>query len=77
MGHSRMLTVKATVKQNVGHIGKYVILTVIHGCTILDSFWKAVAHRIYSSRAHFLVGDFNTSFTNVPIQLRRCGIQCT
>ena len=80
---SRIMVCKVWFKQNIGHIGKEVVVAGAHGHyrtmkfewpTALTQFWDRLATKIRSYGVHFLAGDFNMAFTEVIKQLRSRGI---
>ena len=82
---SRMLTCKVGFKQNVGHIGKELVVTGVHGhCRTMkiewplawQAFWDRLASKIKKYGTQILAGDFNMSVTQVVTQLRSRGITC-
>jgi hypothetical protein len=82
---SRIIVGKVYFKQNVGHIGKEVVLAGVHGHyrTMKHEwpqahrrFWDSLANKIRSHGVKLLAGDFNMSLTQVPLQLRSRNITC-
>lgn len=76
---SRMLTCKAYFKQNIGHIGKEVVVMGVHGhCRTMkvewqapfDAFWDRLVAKVRRFGVVFLAGDFNMALTEVIKQLR-------
>ena len=74
---------KATFKQNIGHIGKDIVVAAVHlNCRTArvlwkdawDNFWNMLASQILKFGVQFLTGDFNMSLTEVTKQLRSRGI---
>ena len=83
--NSRMLTCRIGFKQNIGHLGKEIVATGVHGnCRTmrhlwpqaLEAFWDRLARRINLYGVQILVGDFNMSLTQVCTKLRSRGILC-
>jgi hypothetical protein len=81
---SRMLVCKVGFKQNVGHLGKELVVCGVHGHyrtmkfewpQALQAFWDRLAKKIRAHRIQFLAGDFNMSVTEVVKQLRSRGIE--
>ena len=73
-------------KQNLGHIGTRLVVMGVHGhCRtmkrekpqVLDKFWYQFAAQILEFGVHILTGDFNMSFTQVTIELRKRGVLVT
>ena len=80
---TRMLFGKVGFKQNIGHLGKEIVVGAVHGHsktmnyrwpTVLEEFWNRLAGYITSYGVQILTGDFNMSFTEVIPQLRSRGI---
>ena len=82
---SRIMVCRIYFKQNVGHIGKEVVVAGVHGHYMtmkrewpaaLTRFWNILADEIRSHGVQFVAGDFNMSLTQVPVELRSRGIKC-
>ena len=82
---SRMMVCRAGFKQNVGHLGKDVVVCGVHGHYRTmkmewphswKQFWDRLARYVQHFGIQFLAGDFNMSLTEVPKQLLRRGILC-
>jgi hypothetical protein len=78
------LVCRVGLKQNVGHLGKTLVVCGVHGHNrtmkfewpqALQAFWDRLAARIKTHGIQFLAGDFNMSVTEVVKQLRSRGIQ--
>ena len=85
MARSRMLTCKVGFKQNIGHLGKEIVVCGVHGhCKTMKIEWPEVLHaflarlvqKIQQYGIQFLAGDFNMFLTQVPAALRSRGIRC-
>ena len=85
MAKTRIQVCKVSFKQNIGHLGKDVVVAGVHGhCRTMKrewpevwhEFWKRLAALVLKFGINFLAGDFNMSLTEVPKQLRSRGIQC-
>ena len=83
MARSRLLTCNISFKQNVGHLGKELVVCAAHGHfrtmksewpQVWDTWWTEVAIRLRAHGARILAGDFNMSLTRVAEALRRHGI---
>jgi len=82
---SRTMVCEVAFKQNVGHLGKNIVVAGHHGHNHTMKFmWPEVhkqhfdllAMRIGKYRIKFLCADFNMSVTEVTKQLRSRGIKC-
>ena len=82
---TRMLTCKVGFKQNVGHLGKVIVVCAVHGHhhtmnaqwpEVLTEFWDRLAARITLHGVQILAGDWNMALTQVPMALRSRGIVC-
>jgi hypothetical protein len=82
---SRMLTCKVGFKQNIGHLGKEIVVCGVHGHyrtmkfewpMALNAFLDRLAQKIRHHGIQFLAGDFNMFLTQVPWALRSRGIEC-
>ena len=82
---SRIMIARIFFKQNVGHIGREVVVAGVHGHYMtmkhewpaaLKRFWNILADEIRSHGVQFVAGDFNMSLTQVPVELRNRGIKC-
>ena len=82
---SRMIVCKVSFKQNIGHLGKEIVVCGAHGhyrtmkmewLGAWRAFWDRLAAHVREFGIRFLAGDFNMSFTEVPKQLRSRGILC-
>ena len=80
---SRIMVCKVWFKQNIGHIGKEIVVAGVHGHRrtmkfewpeALSRFWDRLASKIRSHGVHFIAGDFNMAFTEVVKQLRSRGL---
>jgi hypothetical protein len=76
---SRVLTCEINFKQNVGYLGRKIVVTAVHGhyntmkvrwSEVWVDFWDRLARRIKHFGVNFLAGDFNMSLTEVCKQLR-------
>ena len=85
MARTRIMVSRITFKQNIGHLGKQVVVAGVHGQQLTmkikwkevwDSFWDRLAGLIRSHGVHFLAGDFNMSLTEVPKQLTKRWLLC-
>jgi hypothetical protein len=85
MARSRILTCRVGFKQNIGHLGKEIVVCGVHGhCKTMKFEWPAVlnafldrlAQKIRHYGIQFLAGDFNMFLTQVPVKLRDRGIEC-
>jgi len=85
MARTRIMVARITFKQNIGHIGKEVVVAGVHGSQmtmkiqwkiVWESFWDRLANFIRSHGVQFVAGDFNMSLTEVPKQLRSRGLSC-
>ena len=85
MARTRILICRVEFKQNVGHLGKSVVVAGVHGhYRTMKMKWPKVWSEVFDLLARkmqqwdvrFLAGDFNMSLTEVPKQLRSRGIQC-
>ena len=85
MARSRILTCKVGFKQNIGHLGKEIIVCGVHGhhktmkfewADALHAFLDRLAAKIGMYGIQFLAGDFNMFLTRVPDALHRRGIKC-
>ena len=83
MARSRLMTCSIAFKQNVGHIGKELVVCAAHGHfrtmksewpQVWETWWDLVASRLRDYGARILAGDFNMSLTRVAEALRRRGI---
>ena len=82
---SRIMVCEVGFKQNIGHLGKKVVVCGVHGHyktmkrewpTVFDCFWDGVALQVQAHNIDFMAGDFNMSLTEVPKQLNKRGIKC-
>jgi hypothetical protein len=85
MAKSRMMVCRVTFKQNIGHIGKDLVVMGVHGHyrtmkiewrDAWVAFWDRMAGLVLLYGIHFMMGDFNMSLTEVPNQLRSRGVVC-
>ena len=85
MARTRIMVARITFKQNIGHIGKEVVVAGVHGSQmtmkikwkeVWDAFWDRLANFIHVHGIQFVAGDFNMSLTEVPKQLRSRGLSC-
>ena len=86
VARTRMLVCNVAFKQNVGHLGKDIVICAVHGnCRtmkmefgigIWNEFFDRLAEHINKYRVKFVAGDFNMALTEVPKQLRSRGITC-
>ena len=83
MARSRSMIMKYTSKQNVGHLGREIVVMGSHGNNLTmtikwrnawDYWWDRHAQYILNHEVKFWCGDFNMSLTEVPKQLRSRGI---
>ena len=83
MARSRLLTCKVCFKQNVGHLGKEIVVSAAHGHyltmksewpQVWEKWWNEVARRMLEHGTQILAGDFNVSLTRVVEALRSRGI---
>ncbi len=81
---SRVLVCQVLFKQNIGHIGKDIVVAGVHGHNrtmkfewpeVFHKFWDGLARKIREFNVKFLAGDFNMAFTEVPNQLWSRGIK--
>jgi hypothetical protein len=82
---TRSLVCEVSFKQNIGHLGKSIMVCGVHGnfmtmkCKwpdVLREFWDRLANNINKFGINFLAGDFNMSLTEVVKQLKTRGITC-
>ena len=75
---------KVGFKQNVGHLGKEIVVCVVHGHnrtmkmewpTVLEEFWDRLARKLNQHGVRFLAGDFNMALTQVVRRLRSRGVR--
>jgi len=80
---SRSMVCRIYFKQNVGHIGRSVVVCGVHGNyntmkwrwdIPLTLFWDRLAERIKKYGVNFVAGDFNMSLTEVRKQLHNRGL---
>ena len=74
-----------TWKQNIGHLGKEIVVCGVHGhhktmkmefpTAVYDDWWNKLAHLIRDYKVNFLAGDFNMSLTEVVRQLKKRGLR--
>ena len=85
MARTRIMVARITFKQNIGHIGKEVLVAGVHASQmtmeikwkeVWGSFWDRLANFIRSHGIQFVAGDFNMSLTEVPKQLGSRGLSC-
>jgi hypothetical protein len=85
MARSRIAIVEVEFKQNVGYLGKKIVVAGVHGhnrtmkmewAEALTAFWDRLATYIKTYDVKFLAGDFNMSLTEVVKQLRLRDIKC-
>jgi hypothetical protein len=85
MARSRILVCKVGFEQNVGHLGKEIVVCGVHGHNRtmkfewpqeLIKFWDRLSAKIVRYGIQYLAGDFNMSLTEVVKQLRSRGLQC-
>jgi hypothetical protein len=85
MARSRMLVCKVSFKQNIGHLGKDIVVCGVHGhyrtmkmewLLPWKEFWDRLARYVQVFGIQFVAGDFNMSITEVVKQLRSRGILC-
>ena len=85
IARSRTMVCRATMKQNVGHIGTEVNICTTHlnnrtakkeWAAVAEAYWDNLVARIEEFNVHFLTGDFNMSLTIVCAELRSRGISC-
>ena len=76
---------RVSFKQNIGHLGKDVVVAGVHGHFYTmkikwpaqwREFWDRLVELVNDLGINFLAGDFNMSLTEVPKQLRSRGITC-
>ena len=82
---SRILVCDVGFKQNVGYLGRSVVICAVHGHfrtmkmekpTKLAAFWNRLADHVREFRVKFVAGDFNMALTEVCNQLGARGITC-
>ena len=82
---TKSLVCEISFKQNIGHLGKSIMVCGVHGnfmtmkCKwpeVLRGFWDQLANNINKFGINFLAGDFNMSLTEVVKQLKTRGITC-
>ena len=56
--------------------GNYRLMKYEFGTQLLIQFWDNLADILRSHGTHIMGGDFNMSFTQVIVELRRRGITC-
>ena len=80
-----MLACRVHFKQNIGHLGKEIVICGVHGHFHTmkikwpkqwHEFWDRLVGLVLELGINFLAGDFNMSLTEVPKQLRSRGIKC-
>ena len=85
MAKDRIMVAKVNFKQNVGHIGKDVVVMGVHGNFRTmkiewrdqwNAFWDRMAAYVGRYGVNFIAGDFNMSLTEVPNQLSSRGVVC-
>ena len=85
MAKTRIQVCRVSFKQNIGHLGKDVVVAGVHGHFYTmkikwpeqwSDFWDRLVELVKRLGIHFLAGDFNMSLTEVPKQLRSRGITC-
>ena len=85
MARSRLMVAKYQSKQNIGHLGKDIVIAGAHGNnktmnhewpTVWTEYWKRLAAYIETYGIQFLMVDWNMSLTEGPKQLRSRGIEC-
>ena len=74
-----------TWKQNIGHLGKDIVVCGVHGhhktmkmecpSAVYDDWWNKFAHLIRDHKVKFLAGDFNMSLTQVVPQLKQSNLK--
>ena len=85
MARARCLIAKYVSKQNIGNLGKEIVIAGCHGNNmtmniewrkVWDAHWDRTADLARKHKINFLAGDWNMSLTEVPRQLRSRGILC-
>ena len=83
MARSRSMILKYMSKQNVGHLGREIVVMGSHGNNLTmriewrkawENWWDRHAQHIRNHEVKFWCADFNMSLTEVPKQLRSRGI---
>ena len=81
---TRMLTCEVGFKQNVGHLGRSVVVMGVHGhfltmrirwWKVWFAFWDRLADKIKQFGVKILAGDFHVSLTRVVPELRSRGLE--
>ena len=76
---------KVTFKQNIGHMGQEIVVAGVHGHNRMMKYeWPqalraaldSLAAKIRSHGVTMMAGDFNMSFTQVVVELRKRGLVC-
>ena len=82
---TRFLVCAVTMKQNVGFLGREIVMAVVHGhymtmkmkwMNLWTAHWDQLAEKIRRYDIKFMGGDWNMSITEVCKQLRSRGICC-
>ena len=85
MAVTRTMIAKVTFKQNIGHLGRDIVVCGVHGHNrtmklewpqVWKDWWDEFARRVQHFGIQFLAGDFNMSLTEVCKQLRQRQIHC-
>ena len=85
MARTGLMVCKVQFKQNIGHLGKDIIVCGVHGHNLTMNvkwpkvwmtFWNRLAAYVKKFGIQFLAGDFNMSLTEVCKQLRSREISC-
>ena len=89
-GKKKTATTKALVceftwKQNIGHLGRNIVVMAVHGHyrtmnmlfpdAVTDQLWQNKYNGIVEHNVNCLVGDWNMSLPQVVPRLRRLGLQ--
>ena len=82
---SRVLIATVNFKQNIGHMGRDIVVAGVHGNyrtmkrewpQAHNTFWNSLAAKIRSHGVNIMAGDFNMCFTQVVVELHKRGLVC-
>ena len=81
---TRIMIAKVTFKQNIGHMGKEIVVAGVHGHNrmmkyefgqqAMGAFWESLAAKIRSHGVTMMAGDLNMSLTQVVVEMRKRGL---
>ena len=86
MARTRTMVCAVFYKQNLGHIGKRLVVMGVHGHALtmenykpwaLAQFWDRIAELILKHGVQVLSGDFNMAFIQVRIELKKRNVLVT